>query len=154
MRCTKQHSAYLHSSLGSLKLLLQGLVSGQEGAAPPLLLAQASLSHTHTNLITYTYICKTEIHLTSTHSHTQHVASTRTHIISQQENRRGACAGSAVSAFSGTSKYPCLNKASDMLRKASRITTVSISPRPSSNGHAIHPASLNFTPKHALSHTR
>lgn len=30
--------AHLNSSLGSLKLLLQGLMSGQQGAAPPLLL--------------------------------------------------------------------------------------------------------------------
>lgn len=47
VRLTKQHSAYLNSSLGSLKLLLQGLVSGQEGAAQPLLLTEASLPHTY-----------------------------------------------------------------------------------------------------------
>lgn len=63
-------------------------------------------------------------------------------------DRQGVCAGSAVSAFSGTSKYPCLDKASDMLRKASGITTVSISLHPTSECHATHPASLNFNPHH------
>lgn len=38
--------AHLNSGLGSLELLLQGLMSGQQGAAPPLLLVQG-LSHAH-----------------------------------------------------------------------------------------------------------
>lgn len=93
---------------------------------------------------------QTFIKHTLTHIHAPHCKHTHTFthtdIMSQRVNRQGACAGSAVSAFSGMSKYPCLIKASDMLRKASRITSVSISPHSSSPCHATHPVSLNFTP--------
>lgn len=149
--------AYLNRSLGSLKLLLQGLVSGQKGAAPPLLLAQASLSRTHACtqviFVTYAYmrqqkaftqssiyILSLSLSVTRSHTNTQW----RTHSAGGGTGRQGACAGSAVSAFSGLAKYPCLDKASDMLRKASGITAVSISSRPSSTCHAAHPAPLNF----------
>ena len=88
-------------------------------------------SHSHNTAQAYTHI-RIAHHITHTQS-------------ARGGDRQGECAGSAVSAFSGTSKYPCLDKASDMLRKASRITTVSISPHPSSECHATHPASRSFT---------
>lgn len=105
------------------------------------------------------------IHLHSLAHHKQLCLRTRTRVCTSTSNitlhtradRRidgqGECAGSAVSAFSGMSKYPCLNKASDMLRKASRITTVSTPPPlavqtqtySSSEPHPTYLASHNFT---------
>ena len=115
---------------------------------------QKSIKHMHSHI--YTTHCKHTRMRARTHTHTHTPIHTRTQS-ARGRDRQGECAGSAVSAFSGTCKYPCLDKASHMLRKASRITTVSISPHPSSECHASHRASLTFTsflscaPAHAKS---